>query len=96
MPTTPPYNMHAIIGYGEWVFPGGWLSNSNARTTWETGAEWVHICPDLTCDGPTGYANVGNEPLGCVSPGESEPEMPRLMIKRFPLHSLDMSIERRL
>lgn len=65
MPTTPPYNMHSIIGFGNYAMPG--ISNSD----WEDGGEMTVACPDRTCDGPVGFANWDYTSVGVMSPDGS-------------------------
>jgi hypothetical protein len=65
MPTTPPYNMHSVIGFGNYAMPSMWSSE------WEDGGEITVACPDRTCDGPVGFANWDYESIGVVSPDGS-------------------------
>jgi hypothetical protein len=74
MPTTPPYNMHSIIGSADYVMPGmggmGGPLGSAVSGIWESGGEWTFACPDRTCDGPVGFANWA-QGFGAMSPDGS-------------------------
>jgi hypothetical protein len=65
MPTTPPYNMHSIIGFANYAIP--YLTSD----WWTRGSEVATACPDRTCDGPVGFANWDDDSYGTMSPDGS-------------------------